>query len=153
MALPAYAGYVLFPRFILRSLPPSCKGKHATDAFARRCKIFLDGHVAELLHEAHESHFAKVACHVHALTHPAQSFPLIARAALLAGCGAIGKACKFAFSYGTESGPEVVVRFMANLPRTTPHTHVPLPPSSCKFAFVPIPLKAITDMFTGMPKK
>jgi hypothetical protein len=71
LALLAYAGYVLFPRLIMSSLPPGCKGKHAADAFARRCKIFLDGQVAELIDEAHESHVTRVARRVHALTQPA----------------------------------------------------------------------------------
>jgi hypothetical protein len=57
-----------------------------------------------------------------------------------------------AFSYGTESNSEVAARFLAKLTRRTPHTHVPPPPSSYKTAFVPIPLKTITDTFTGMPK-
>jgi hypothetical protein len=61
LALPAYAGYVLFPRLILRSLPPRCKGKHAAAAFERRCKMFLDGQIAELIQEAHDSHVTRVA--------------------------------------------------------------------------------------------
>ena len=68
--------------------------------------------------------------------------------------GAVGKAFKLAFSYGTESNPEVAaIKILAKLTRTVPHTHVPAPPSSYKTAFVSIPLKAITDTFTGMPKK
>ncbi len=90
---------------------------------------------------------------MHALTQPSQSFPLTTRAASLAGCGAVGKACKLAFSYGTESNPEVAAKFLVELTKTVPHTHVSAPPSSYKTAFVPIPLKAITDTFTGMPKK
>jgi hypothetical protein len=54
--------------------------------------MFLDGQIAELIHEAHESQVTRVACRVHALTQLAQSFPLTARAAALAGCGAVGKA-------------------------------------------------------------
>ena len=33
------------------------------------------------------------------------------------------------------------------------HTHVPPPPPAHESAFVPIPLKAVTYEFTGMPKK
>jgi hypothetical protein len=153
LALPAYAGYVLFPRLILLSLPPGCNGKHAADALARRCKMFLDGQFAELIHEANESQVTRVVCRVHALTQPAQSFPLIARAAALAGCGAASKAGKLAFSYGSESDPEVAARFVAKLTRTAPHTHVAPPPSSYKTTFVPIPQRVITDTFTGMPRK
>jgi hypothetical protein len=71
LALPTYAGYVMFSRLILRSLPPGCKGKHAADAFARRCKMFLDGQVAKLICEAHESQVTRASCRVHALTQPA----------------------------------------------------------------------------------
>ncbi len=43
--------------------------------------------------------------------------------------------------------------FLAKLTRSTLHTHVPAPPSSYKTTSVPIPLNAITNAFTGMPKK
>ncbi len=60
-----------------------------------------------------------------------------------------------AFSYGTESDPIVAATFLAKLTRTVPHTHVPMPPSSFKTAFLPVPIKAVTYAFThtGMPKK
>jgi hypothetical protein len=115
--------------------------------------MFCDGQIAELLSDAHDSQVTRVACRVHALTVPTSSFPLVARAASLAGCGVVGKACKLVFSYGIESNPIVAATFLAKLTRTTPHTHVPSPPSSFKTPFVPIPIKAITDAFTGMPKK
>ncbi len=115
--------------------------------------MFLDGQVAELCHEAHESQVTRVACRVHALTHPSQSFPLSARASSLAGYGAVGKACKLAFSNGSESNLEVAAKFLAKLTRMVPHSHVPALPSSYKIVFVPIPLKPITNTFTGMPKK
>jgi hypothetical protein len=57
-----------------------------------------------------------------------------------------------AFSYGIEPGPVVAATFLANLTRSTPHTHVPALPSSYKTLFVPIPIKAVTDAFTSMPK-
>jgi hypothetical protein len=43
--------------------------------------------------------------------------------------------------------------FLAKLTRTISHAHVSPPPSAHKSAFVPIPLKTITDAFIGMPKK
>ena len=115
--------------------------------------MFLDGQIGDLLREAHDSHVTRVACRVHALTQPSQSFPQTARAAALAGCGVVGKACRLAFSYGTESDPIVAATFLDKLTRTTPHSHVPMPPSSYKTVFVPIPIKGFTDAFTGMPKK
>ncbi len=47
----------------------------------------------------------------------------------------------------------VAATFLAKLTRANLHTHVPAPPSTYKSTFVPIPLKAITYAFTGMPKK
>ena len=115
--------------------------------------MFMEGQVGDLLKEAHDSQVTRVACRVHALTQPSKTFPLAARAAALAGCGAAGKACKLAFSYGTESDPAVAATFLAKLTRTVPHTHVPMPPASFKTAVLPVPIKAVTDAFTGMPKK
>ncbi len=153
LAFPAYAAYVMFPRLILRSLPPGCKGKHVAAAFERKYTMFNNGQIAELLGEAHDSQVARVACRVHALTVPSSYFPLAARATSLAGCGTVGKACKLAFSHGTESDPVVAAAFLVKLTNTTPHTHVSAPPSSFKTPFVPIPIKAVADAFTGMPKK
>ena len=114
--------------------------------------MFRSGEITELIHEAHDSQVTRVACRVHALTVPTSSFPLAARAASLAGCGATGKACKLAFSYGIESDPVVTATFLAKLTRKIPHSHVPIPPSSFKTPFVPIPIKTISDAFTAMPK-
>jgi hypothetical protein len=97
LAFASYAAFVLFPILILRSLPPRCNGKHVAQAFAKRCSMLLEGHVDALLRDAHGSQVTRLACRVHALTQPSQSFPLTARAAALAGCGAVGKACKLAF--------------------------------------------------------
>jgi hypothetical protein len=153
LSFPAYAGYVLFPRLVLRSPPTGCKGKHAATSFARRCTMINNMQIAELLHEAHDSHVMRAACRVHALTNPANTFPLAARAASLASCGATRKACKLAFSYGTEPDPVVAATFLAKLTMTIPHAHVSPPPTAHKSVFVPIPLKVITDAFTGMSKK
>jgi hypothetical protein len=49
LSFSAYAAYVLFPRLILRSLPPGCKGKHAAVAFARRCCMLSSGKIADLI--------------------------------------------------------------------------------------------------------
>ncbi len=55
LAFASYAAFVLFPRLIMRSLPLGCNGKHAAQAFARRCSLLLDGQVDALLKEAHDS--------------------------------------------------------------------------------------------------
>jgi len=115
--------------------------------------MFITGQIAKLLSEAHKSHVTRVACLVHALTVPSSSFPLAARAPSLVGCGAVGKACKLVFSYGTESDPVVAATFLAKLTMTTTHTHVSAPPSFFKTPFMSIPIKVIANAFTGMPKK
>ncbi len=115
--------------------------------------MFNSGEIAELIHEAHDLQVTRVACRVHVLTEPASSLPLAARAASLAGCGVTRKACKLAFSYGTESDPVVAATFLAKLTRKTPHSHVPVPPSTFKTPFMPISTKAVSDAFTCMPKK
>ena len=115
----------------------------------------MDGQIEDLLREAHDSQVTRVACRFHALTQPPQTFPQTARAVALAGCLAVGKACKLAFSYGTESDPIVAatLSFLAKLTRTLPHTHVSMPPSTFKTAFLPVPIKVVTNAFTCMPKK
>ena len=57
---------------------------------------------------------------------PCQTFPLTARATALAGCGAVAKALKLVFSYGTEFDPTLAAIFLAKLARSIPQTHVPL---------------------------
>ena len=85
---------------------------------------------------------------VHALAKPTLSFSMTAMATSLARCGAVGKACKLAFSYGTKSNPEVAATFLAKITRPTLHEHVPAFPSEYKTAKITIPIKAITDAFT-----
>jgi hypothetical protein len=122
-------------------------------AFQKRCDLLSNGQIKDLLVESHDSQVTRVARRIHDTTQPSPTFPLTARAASLACCGAVGKACQLAFYYGTETDPAVASTFLARLTRSTPHTHVPMPPSSFQTAFVPIPLKAVTDAFLGMPKK
>ncbi len=55
MAFASYSAFVLFPRLILRSLPPGFNGKHAAIAFAKRCKLLMDGQAADLIREARDS--------------------------------------------------------------------------------------------------
>jgi hypothetical protein len=154
LAFAAYSAYVFFLRLVLRSLPPGCNGKqHFALAFERRSKLFMDGQIEDILIEAHDSQVTRVACHIHALTQPPQTFPRTAKAAALAWSGVVGKACRLAFSYGTESDPIVATTFLTKLTRTIPHTHVPLPSPSYKTAFVPIPIKAVIETFACMPKK
>jgi hypothetical protein len=115
--------------------------------------MLTSGKIVELINDAHDSQVTRVARRIHDITQPQCTFPLTTRAASLAGCGAVGKACQLAFSYGYESDPAVATTFLAKITRATLHTHVPPPPLTYSSAFVPIPLKAVTDAFTGIPKK
>ena len=151
LSFEAYSAFVLFPRLILRLPPLGCKGKHGALAFVRRSKMMLNGQVSDFLREEHDSHVTRVASRVHALTHMFEIFPRIARVVALVGCGAVGKACKLAISYGTESDPVIVASFLAKVTKMIPYTHAPLPPSSYKIVLVPIPIKVVKDAFTGMP--
>jgi hypothetical protein len=81
------------------------------------------------------------------------SFSKIVRAAALAGAGELGRACKVAFTYGVEVDPEVAADFLAKLTLQAMHIHVPLHPSSLKPAKNSIPLNAVVEAFSKMPKK
>jgi hypothetical protein len=73
-------------------------------------------------------------------------------AALVCACE-LGRACKVAFTYGVEADPEVAVSFLAKLTLQARHSHVPLHPSSLKPAKNSIPLTAVAEAFSKMPKK
>ncbi len=75
-----------------------------------------------------------------------------ARAALLAGAGEVGRACKVAFTYGLETDPLVAAEFLRKLTLQSRHSHIALHTSSITTAKNLIPLKAVTDAFTRMPK-
>ena len=72
LAFSADAAFILFPRLILRSLPPGCQGKYASLAFAERCEKLIDARITELIEEAHESQVKRVARRVHGLSQPTQ---------------------------------------------------------------------------------
>ncbi len=81
------------------------------------------------------------------------TFSKTARAAILAGAGAVGRACKMAFSYNLETNSGIAAKFLAKLTLGARHSHIEAhipfvkPPRNC------IPLKAVKDAFSGMPKK
>jgi hypothetical protein len=81
------------------------------------------------------------------------TFSKTARAAILAGAGAVGRACKLAFSYGQETNPGIAAKFLAKVTLEARHSHIEAcvpsvkPPRNC------IPLKAVAEAFSGMPKK
>ncbi len=118
--------------------------------------MLREGKLSTLLTEAHEAQAERVAKVINAASTSASSstFSKTARAAILAGAGAVGRACKLTFSYGLESEPAVAAKFLAKLTLRAKHSHIEAyipkikPPRNC------IPLKAVTDdAFSGIPKK
>ena len=155
LAFSAFDLFVLFPRLLLRPLPDGCQGSFAVAVLSRRCNLRREGEITTLLCEAHEAQTGRIAKQTKANSIPTStsSFSKTARAAILAGAGSVGRACKIAFSYGLESDPGIAAEFMAKLALTKKHghilEHVPkgIPPVNC------IPLKEVADAFYGMPKK
>jgi len=153
LAFSAAALFVLFPRLILRPLADGCQGRLAAAAFLDRCKRLEAGDLEGLIREAHEAQTERVRGRTAAASTQPHSFSKTARAAVLAGAGELGRACKVAFTYGIEADPEVAATFLAKLTLRGRHSHVPLHPSSLKPAENSIPLTAISEGFSKMPKK
>ena len=65
-----------------------------------------EGRITVMLTEAHEAHTGRFAKLTKAASTSASTttFSKTARAAILAGVGAVGRACKLAFSYGLQNG-------------------------------------------------
>jgi hypothetical protein len=155
LAFGAFALFVLFPRLLLRPLPDGCQGSFAAAALSRRCSLPREGKISVMLTKAHEAQAGRVAKLTKATSTSASTtaFSKTARAVILAGAGAVGRACKLAFSYGLESDPGIAAKFLAKLTLGVRHSHneahIPSvkPPRNC------IPLKATMDSFSGMPKK
>ncbi len=114
-----------------------------------------EGKLSVLLTEAHDAQTGRVAKALKASATSASSstFSKTTRAAILAGAGAVGRACKLAFSYGLESDPAVAAKFLTKLTLGAKHAHIQAYDPKIKPPVNSIPLKAITDAFSGMPKK
>jgi hypothetical protein len=74
-------------------------------------------------------------------------FSKTARAAILASAGAVGRACKLAFSFGLEADPGIAAEFRARLALKKKHGHIPEHVTKVKPPVSYIPLKAITYVF------
>ena len=114
-----------------------------------------EGEIETLLSEAHEAQAGRVAkqTEAHSKSTSNSSFSKTARAAILAGAGAMGRACKLAFSYGLESDPAIAAKFLSKLALKKKHAHIPDFVARVKPAWNNIPLLAVPDAFSGMPKK
>ncbi len=62
------------------------------------------------------------------------------------------RACKPAFSYGMESDPKIVAKFLSMLNLKERHAHIPAQIPKAKPPTNYIPPKAVTYAFSGMPK-
>ena len=73
--------------------------------------------LSALLTEAHEAQTERVAKVIKAAStsDSSSTFSKTARAAILAGAGVVGRACKLAFSYELELNPAVTAKFLAKL--------------------------------------
>ena len=67
--------------------------------------------------------------------------------------GAVGRACKLAFSYGLEFELAAAAEFLAKLTFQERHSHIPIYESKVAPRPNNIPPKSVTDAFSCMPKK
>ena len=115
LAFSSHAIFVMFPRLVLRPLPNGCRGGLAAAALSRRRTLLREGDIDTLLKEAHDAQTVRVASALADASAPKSSFSTIVMAAILAKAGAVGRACKLAFSDGMESDPVVAAEFLAKL--------------------------------------
>ena len=117
--------------------------------------MLKEGKIAVLLSEANEAHTGRVAKLTKTASVSASTKPIAktARASILAGAGAVGRACKLAFSYGLETDPGIAAKFLAKLTMSTRHSHIRAHVPRVKPLMNCIPLKAAIAAFSGMPKK
>ena len=107
-----------------------------------------------LLSEAHEARTRRIVKQTKAASVSATTttFSKTAKAGILVGAGAVGRACKLAFFDGLETDPGIATTFLAKWTLNAKHSHID--------AFIPkvkhprncIPMKAVTDAYSGMPK-
>ncbi len=153
LAMSAFTLFILFPRLLLRPLPNGCQGRVAEAVMRKRCDLLLAGHIQLLVRDSHEAQTDKISTFTNAASTDTPSFSKTARAAILAGAGQVGRACKVAFTYGLETHPEVAAKFLKKLTLQARHSHIASHTSTVKPAKILISSKALTDAFSGMPKQ
>jgi hypothetical protein len=65
----------------------------------------------------------------------------------------VGRACKVAFTFGIETDPEGAAKFLKKLTLQSRQSHITPHSSTLKPAKNLIPAKAVSQAFSGMPKK
>jgi hypothetical protein len=155
LAFSAFALFVLFPMLLLRPLPDGFYGSFTAAALTRRCSLLKEGKIATMISEAHESQLGRVMKQTKAVSIPTSTttFSKKARATILAGARAVGRACKLAFSYGLETDPEIAAKLLAKLTLKATHANIQAHILKVKPPVNRIPRKTLTDASAGMPKK
>ena len=117
--------------------------------------MLREGTISVLLTKAHEAQAGRVAKLTKAASTLASTttFSKTARAAILVGAGAVGRACKLAFSYGLETEHGIAATFLAKSTLGARHSHIEAHIPSVKPPRNWIPPKALTYAFSEMPKK
>jgi len=130
-----------------------CQGRFADASLKRRCHLYETGDIGRMLTDSHEAHTDRVNARVLVASEDTVSFSKNARAAILAGAGEVGRACKVAFTFGLETDPEVAAKFVKKLTLQARHNHITPRTSTFKPAKNLIPAKAVSEAFSGIPKK
>jgi hypothetical protein len=106
-----------------------------------------------MIAESHEAQHDMITASTNDVTLDTTTFSKTARAAILAGAGEVGRACKVAFTYGLETNVDVAAKFLKKLTLQSRHEHIALHASHLKPVKNLIPLKAVSSAFSGMPKQ
>jgi hypothetical protein len=89
--------------------------------------LLREEEIKTLLLEAHEAQAGRAAkqTEAHSKSTSNSSFSKTARATIMVGAGAMGRAFKLAFSYGLESDPAIAAKFLSKLTLKKKHAHIP----------------------------
>ncbi len=103
--MSAYSLFILFPRLLLRPLPNGCQGRFADAVLRKRCDLLREGDIQRLILDSHESQADRILSSINSASKDTPTFSKTARAAILAGDGQVGRACKVAFHLWFRNGP------------------------------------------------
>ncbi len=100
---------------MFRLLMYGCQVRFVDAALRKRCSLYLEGKVSQLLAESHETQTDRMSAAMNAASTDSVAFSKTARAAILAGTGEVGRPCKVAYTYGLETDPVVAAKFTKKL--------------------------------------
>jgi hypothetical protein len=133
---------------LLRPLPNGCQGRFGNAALKRRCHLYETGDIGRLLTDFYEAQTDRVIPRVLGALEDTVPFSKTTRVAILAGAGEAGRACKVAFTFGLETDPEVVAKFLKKLTLQARHIHITPHSSTVKPAKNLISAKAVSEAFS-----